>query len=191
MESIYQKNKYAIGLTLGFFVFSIIIYLNRKSIKKGVIMLTEKVWDAISESRIETLHPSIRNAVRSFINEAQKQGIKLRITSGFRTFAEQDALYAQGRTKSGSIVTNAKGGFSNHNFGLAFDVVPIVNGKADWNSKDWNKIGQIGKSFGFTWGGDWKNLVDKPHFEMMFGNSLTQLRNKYHSGDRQGEYVNV
>jgi peptidoglycan L-alanyl-D-glutamate endopeptidase CwlK len=190
MNDIY-KYRYPIGIGVGLLVFSIITYINRNRIKKGLTMIAEKVSDAISESRIETLHPSIRNVARNFINEAEKQGIKLRVTSALRTFAEQDELYAQGRTKPGNIVTNARGGFSNHNFGLAFDVVPIVNGKAQWNSKDWNKIGQIGKSFGFVWGGDWKGLVDKPHFEMMFGNTLAQLRNKYTSGDKQGNYVNV
>lgn len=150
-----------------------------------------KVWDAISEKKIQTLHPKIRDKARELINMAEKEGIKLRVTSGFRTWAEQDELYAQGRTKAGGIVTNARGGQSNHNYGTAFDVVPIENGKADWNSKRWNEIGALGKKIGFKWGGDWTGLVDKPHFEMTFGNSLAQLKKKYLDGDRDGEYVRL
>ena len=63
-------------------------------------------------------------------------GIKLRIIQGFRTYAEQDALYAQGRTKKGKKVTNAKGGQSNHNLGLAIDVAEIKNGNIDWNEQE-------------------------------------------------------
>ena len=150
----------------------------------------EKVWDSLSEAKIFTLHPQVRDKAREFINKAEKQGIKLRITSAYRTYAEQDALYAQGRTKGGSIVTNAKAGESSHNFGTAIDVVPIVNGIADWNT-DWNKIATIGKSVGFAWGGDWTSFKDKPHFEMNFGNTLAQLRNKYNSGLISDGYVQL
>jgi peptidoglycan L-alanyl-D-glutamate endopeptidase CwlK len=164
-----------------------------KKIEKDIVEYTQnKVWDLSSESKIETLHPKIRDKARELINKAEKElGIKLRVTSGFRTWKEQDELYAKGRTKSGSIVTNAKGGQSNHNYGTAFDVVPIVNGKADWKSNRWDEIGKLGKEVGFSWGGDWKSIVDKPHFEMTFGNSLAQLRKKYLEGDKDGEYVRL
>ena len=144
--------------------------------------------DKITAKRIQTLHPDIRNKVIEFIDEAERQGINLRITSGLRTYAEQDKLYAQGRTTDGPIVTNAKGGESNHNFGTAIDVVEIKNGKADWNC-DWNAIAKIAKSFGFAWGGDWKTFKDKPHFEMTFGNKLSDLRNKFKAGKIKDGYV--
>ncbi len=131
-----------------------------------------------NEDKISKLHPQIRDKARLLIDTAMKQGIELIITSGYRTYAEQNVLYEQGRTTPGQKVTNARGGFSNHNFALAFDVVPVVNGKLDWNSKEWQKIGKIGKSLGFKWGGDWKSIKDYPHFEMMFGNTLAQLRQK-------------
>ena len=108
------------------------------------------------ERNIEKLHPKVRNKATEFINRVEKElGIKLRVTSTLRTFAEQDKLYAQGRTTKGGIVTNAKGGESNHNFGTALDVVPIVNGQADWKTTadTWNKIAKVGKSLGFEWGG--------------------------------------
>jgi len=191
-----KETWYIIGaVAISVATLGVIAYSNRKKIvelnSEVMDFVENKVWDAISETKILTLHPKIRDKAREFLVKAEKAGYKLRITSGLRTYAEQNALYAQGRTKAGGIVTNAKGGQSNHNFGTALDVVPIVNGKADWKSKDWNKIGEIGKSVGFAWGGDWKGLVDKPHFEMQFGLTLAQLRKKYESGDKQGEYINI
>ena len=164
-----------------------LIFIKRKSITEYT---QEKVWDLVSETRIFTLHPKVRDKAREFINKAEKQNIKLRVSSAYRTHAEQNDLYAQGRTKAGKIVTYAKGGQSFHNFGTAIDVVPIVNGKADWNT-DWNKIATIGKSVGFAWGGDWTSIKDKPHFEMNFGNTLAQLQSKYNSGQLSGGFVQL
>ena len=191
-----KETWYIIGaVAISVATLGIIAYSNRKKIvelnSEVMDFVENKVWDAVSEAKILTLHPKIRDKAREFLVKAEKAGYKLRITSGFRTYAEQNALYAKGRTTDDSIVTNARDSQANHNFGTAFDVVPIVNGKADWNSKDWNKIGEIGESVGFAWGGRWKGLVDKPHFEMQFGLTLTQLRKKYESGDKQGEYVNI
>lgn len=149
----------------------------------------DKTWDPATDRAIQRMHPKVRPYARQFINSAYKQGIKLRVTSTLRTYAEQNALYAQGRTdKSKPKVTQAKAGESNHNFGVAMDVVPIVDGKADWNSKDWKKIGDIGKAAGFAWGGDWKSFKDMPHFEMQFGLSLGQLRSRFESGDKVDSY---
>ncbi len=155
---------------------------------KIVAFAKNKVWDLVSENRIQSLHPDVRAKVTEFINTAENRGIKLRVTSGFRTYDEQNKLYAQGRTAPGAIVTNAKGGESSHNFGTAIDVVPIVNGNADWNT-DWNIIAKIGKELDFSWGGDWKSFKDKPHFEMNFGHSLTDLRSRYNLGLIRDGYV--
>lgn len=159
--------------------------------KKVAEFVNTKVWDFVSEGRIEQLHPKIRNKVRELINKAEKAGIKLRITSGIRTWDEQQKLYDQGRITPGAKVTNAKPGESYHNFGLAIDVVPIVNGNADFNTPYWNKIGEIGKSVGFVWGGDFKSIKDKPHFEMNFGGNLAQFRNLYSSGKTTNGYINL
>lgn len=169
------------------FLLLIIIFIYRKSITQ---FAKGKVWDYISQDRISTLHPKIREKVTEFINRAEKQGIRLRIISAYRTYQEQDELYEQGRTKAGNIVTNAKGGQSSHNFGTAIDVVPIINGSADWNT-DYNQIAQIGKSVGFSWGGDWTSFKDKPHFEMNFGKTIAQLKNLYENGNTTNGYVNL
>lgn len=139
-------------------------------------IITEMVWDQISEYRIGKLHPLIRDKVRSFLKAAEAHGIFLRVTDGLRTFKEQGAIYNQPFDKidndlDGVIdeadekVSNAKPGSSYHNYGLAFDVVPMVGLKPVWNSDKWSEIARIGKSYGFFWGGDFKSFIDKPHFE--------------------------
>ena len=133
--------------------------------------------DRHSELRIEGLHPKIRTKVREFIKDAEKQGIVLRITSGLRTWEEQNKLFAQGRTAGGKRVTNAKGGQSWHNYGLAIDVVQMVAGVPQWRA-DWAKIGEIGEKHGFEWGGRWK-FVDKPHFQMRFGLTIAQAQARH------------
>jgi len=143
------------------------------------------IWDSYTRDRIKKLQPKIQNDVVAFIIDAQNQGIKVRITDGFRSYAEQDALYAQGRTTSGSIVTNAKAGQSWHNFGLAIDVVEIVNGAAQYTDASYAKIAVIGKQHGFVWGGDWTSFKDKPHFEKTYSYTLSQLDARVKAG-----YVN-
>ena len=197
-NSFINKYSYIIGGGIALAIVGVVVFMNKRKIKKLGTDIMEytgnKVWDLISERNIEKLHPKVRNKATEFINRVEKElGIKLRVTSTLRTFAEQDKLYAQGRTTKGGIVTNAKGGESNHNFGTALDVVPIVNGQADWKTTadTWNKIAKVGKSLGFEWGGDWKSFVDKPHFEMTFNNSLAQMRKKYESGEVDGGYVKL
>lgn len=144
--------------------------------------------DISSQNKILLLHPAIRSKATEFLIKSQSLGYPLRITSSLRTFEEQTKLYNQGRTTEGKIITNAKAGQSYHNYGLAFDVVPIENGQINWNSKNWDKIGQIGKSIGFEWGGDFKTIVDKPHFQKSFGKSTVILKRLY---DKTGNYVNL
>ncbi len=100
----------------------------------------------------------------------EKFGYKVTIFQGFRSFAEQQFLYDQGRTKPGSIVTNAKPGYSLHNYGVAVDIVFVENGRPSWDEKHpWHILGQVGKNQGFEWGGDWVSFKDRPHFEMTKG----------------------
>jgi peptidoglycan L-alanyl-D-glutamate endopeptidase CwlK len=191
MESKTADRTLIIAVVIFIIVIAVILYLVIN--KKNPIMtaIKNKVWDAASEKKIETLHPAVRPKATELINLAEKEGIKLRVTSGLRTWEEQAALYAQGRTAPGSIVTNAKPGDSFHNYGTAFDVVPIVDGSPDWNSNEWDKIGSLGKSLGFKWGGDFSSIKDRPHFEMNFGKTLAQLKSRYNAGDLQGGYVNI
>lgn len=145
-----------------------------------------------SIERIKKLHPKVRDKFMAAYLEAVRVtpvGVHPFITQGMRTFAESDALYAQGRTKPGNIVTNAKAGQSYHNYGLAVDFVNQVNGVAKWTVDDnWMKVVAVFKKHGFSWGGDWKSIKDYPHFEMSLGYSVSQLLALHKAGkvDKEG-----
>lgn len=135
---------------------------------------------------LQLLHPKIRDKAIDAYNEAVKLtpvGVHPYITQTLRTFAESDALYAQGRTKPGPIVTNAKGGSSYHNYGLALDFVLQINGKESWViDKNWMVVVNIFKAHGFKAGIDFKSLPDAPHLEMTMGYTWRQLLNLYNEG---------
>lgn len=125
--------------------------------------------DSISISRVQALHPMIREDVTKFITEAEESlGVTLRIVQGLRTIEEQNELYAKGRTKPGAKVTNARGGSSYHNYGLAIDLVEIKDAKANWNFK-YELLLPFAEKYGFKWGGHFTSIMDKPHFEKTFG----------------------
>ena len=112
-----------------------------------------------------------------------QRGLAILVTQGLRTCEEQDRLYAKGRTSppvgKKFIVTNAKGGQSYHNFGLAFDIVVLDSlGKADWdtNHPGWTLAAKIGKSVGLEWGGDFTTITDFPHYQYTGGLSLQRCR---------------
>jgi peptidoglycan L-alanyl-D-glutamate endopeptidase CwlK len=120
----------------------------------------------INSRKLEDLNPRTEQKARRFIETCEREGIDVIITSTLRDKESQDALYAQGRTAPGPVVTKVKGGFSFHNYGVAFDFVPIVSGKAIWNDGAlWEKCGRIGEECGLEWGGRWTRMVDKPHFQ--------------------------
>lgn len=97
---------------------------------------------------------------------AAQEGIDLAITAGHRSREEQARLYAQGRTTPGGIITYARPGTSRHESGRAIDVVPLKEGKPDWRSPHWGRLGALGQSLGLEWGGTWKRLTDRPHFQL-------------------------
>lgn len=135
----------------------------------------------INSRKIDDLHPKVAVMCKKFIAECNKQDIDIIITSTYRDSESQTALYAQGRTKPGSIVTNAKAGQSFHNWKCAFDVVPMRNGKPVWGTmgKDlelWNKVGAIGESVGLEWAGRWKRFKEFPHFQFTGGLTLSDFQ---------------
>ena len=150
---------------------------------------TGPTWDSHTNNRIERLHPDVKQYAYAFVNRIQAElGKTVRVSSGLRTYSEQDALYAQGRTTSGNRVTNARGGQSYHNFGLAIDIVEINGRQANWNGP-WEEFARIGQSMGWEWGGNFSSIVDKPHFQMTYGLSTAQLRQLYNANG--GNYVNL
>ena len=127
---------------------------------------------------IADLVPEARGLASQLLDECASQGIEIFITSTLRTFHEQDELYAQGRTRPGNIVTNAQGGESRHNHGLAFDIAfrtpPAQSPFGEENP--WDEVGEIGKSLGLEWGGDWRGFMDRPHFQVPSPYTVRTLR---------------
>ena len=122
--------------------------------------------DARSEKVIATLLPELRPLARALVQKAASSKMQIKIISGFRTYADQDALYAQGRSKPGKIVTNARAGYSSHNFGIAFDIGVFEGAKYLADSPKYKAVGVLGADLGLEWGGNWKSIVDQPHFQL-------------------------
>lgn len=107
-----------------------------------------------SHNRLNKVHPELARRVMLLIQALADKGYTVEVVQGLRTFAEQDELYKQGRTKPGQVVTKARGGQSNHNYGLAVDLCPFVNGKPQWNdNQGFIRIGVEAAKVGLEWGG--------------------------------------
>jgi peptidoglycan L-alanyl-D-glutamate endopeptidase CwlK len=104
-------------------------------------------------------------------------GLPMRMTEGYRSGVRQNELYAQGRTKFGKIVTNAKAGESLHNYGVAADFVFRKQGY-DATNDQWLAFASVAERHGFEWGGAWNEFVDRPHIQMMKGYKLKDFQNK-------------
>ncbi|MGM9477549.1 M15 family metallopeptidase [Pedobacter sp. GSP4] len=127
-------------------------------VEDGLPKHLRPTWDEATNKRILTLDRRLQKPARAFINTVEEEvGIQLRIVQAMRTIAEQNALYNQGRTTPGNIVTKAKGGTSYHNYGLAVDVVIVKEGHAVWSILP-KEVVKIGEQLGFEWGGNWKGL---------------------------------
>lgn len=130
----------------------------------------------INSRSLDDLAPPVKQRAEAFIEAAKAKGIDLLVTSTYRDHESQNALYAQGRTTPGKVVTNAKAGQSWHNHRCALDVVPLVNGKAIWNDNVvWMQIGEIGVACGLEWAGNWKTFKEFPHFQYTGGLTMAQL----------------
>lgn len=160
--------------------------------------------DKITLDRIELIHPLLKDELLEIyteITEALKGRAICRFAYTLRTFAEQDILF-----KKIPKVTLAKGGQSYHNYGLAVDIVLLVdkdgNGTfetASWQTNvdfdgdgysDWMEVVKIFKKYGWFWGGDFRNFKDKPHFEKSLGYSISQLQKLYKEQGKP-QYLNL
>jgi len=137
-------------------------------------------FDDRSEKNLATLRPKaqpfFRALLRSLKAYAADHSLDVRIISGNRTWAEQDALYAQGRTKPGPIVTNARGGQSNHNYQIAVDIGLFDGSDYLEESPYYSKMGPLGEAVGLEWGGRWVSIQDTPHYQIKTGRTVAQLR---------------
>jgi peptidoglycan L-alanyl-D-glutamate endopeptidase CwlK len=153
--------------------------------------------DKVSEQRLAKVHPVLAAKVRQLSDALQAEGITIRVVQGLRTYQEQAALYAQGRTAPGPKVTNAPAGSSYHNYGLAVDICPGNPGsnpwQPDWKATDakglrptWARAIALAKKLSLTCGADFESLKDYPHLQltgnMPIGAPTTKARQMLASG---------
>lgn len=162
--------------------------------------------DTVSLERAKLLHPAIRNEVIETITAIEETklppAISIRIVQGLRTFAEQQALYEQGRTRPGNRVTNSKAGQSYHNYGLAIDFALLIDGKLSWDIKkdsdrdgeaDWMEVVDSFEVLNYTWGGRFHSITDNPHIEKTFGINWRTMLAKHNAQDYipGTQYINL
>ena len=145
---------------------------------------------------VKQLHPELQKKVAQLQELCAQNGITIGISECLRTKAEQDALYAKGRTTGGSIVTSCKGSTysSMHQWGVAFDFYLKVDVDGDGKVSDdafndatglFEKVGKLGQSIGLEWGGSWKSFKDKPHFQLPeWGSTASKLKAQYGTPDK-------
>jgi peptidoglycan LD-endopeptidase CwlK len=120
-----------------------------------------------SLARLHDVHPELMRRIVKL--DVLVPAISLQVAQGLRTFAQQDALYAQGRTAPGPIVTHAKASQSAHCYGYAVDLVPedVMPGQPNWdaNTPAWQKMLGAGLAVGLAEGAKWRSAkIDNPHF---------------------------
>lgn len=147
------------------------LHLERRRQLFTIKGLLEKLLNLLKRHPSQGLLPRVERQANIVVAEMARRGHPVRIVEGYRSKERQDELYAQGRTEPGAIVTNARGGESLHNYGVAVD---FVFRKEGYNASPglWQLLGTVGVENGFSWGGDWNTFVDKPHFEMTLNYSL-------------------
>ena len=133
----------------------------------------------INSRSLDDLIPPAKERVERFLSLCKDNNIDLLVTSTYRDNESQQALYEQGRTTAGKVVTNAKAGDSWHNWRCAVDVVPMVNGKPNWDGLHpvWDQIGTLGEQAGLEWAGRWRTFKELAHFQYTGGLTLTDLKN--------------
>ena len=157
--------------------------------------------DSISTARLSLVFPILAGKIINMSDMLAGEGIVFRVTQAMRSWSEQDALYAQGRTAPGNIVTNCPGGYSYHNFGLAVDCVPALgNGDIyvpDWNADhpSWKRMEAVGQSLGLDSGATWRSFPDAPHFQLTGrfpeGAPSDEVRQLFKDGGMQAVWAEV
>ena len=131
----------------------------------------------INSRNTADLLSKVRVMHSAFVTACEAEGIDILTTSTYRDVESQNALFAQGRSTPGRIVTNARGGESFHNYRCAFDFVPLVNGKPVWDDIGLiTKCGHIAESVGLEWAGNWTKFKEMLHCQYSGGLTIEQLK---------------
>ncbi len=139
--------------------------------------------DVRSAANIATLRPDAQQKAREWLLKCLEAGINVKIIAGTRTYKEQDALYAQGRSTPGPKVTNAPAGYSWHNFGVGWDFLVFDStGQPQWDSPLMEKCGRTAELLGLEWGGHWTDFQDTPHIQIKTGCTLADARQRVKDG---------
>lgn len=148
-------------------------------------------FDPRTEANIHSLLPKAQIAARKFLLLDPKDQFVIKILSGTRTYAEQNALFAQTNPR----VTKASAGHSNHNFGISWDIGIFVGGEYyDGSDRDPARARAEEQAYinqrnvtkaqipEIEWGGDWTSIVDRPHYQLRTGKSVDQVRALFEAG---------
>lgn len=148
-------------------------------------------FDPRSERNIATLSLKAQREARLFLARALQGGLLVRIISGTRTYAEQNELFKKGRFGNpGPVVTKAKGGYSNHNFGIAWDIgIFTATGGYLSDGPEYAQAAKLGLTSPVEWGGNWTTIVDKPHFQLALGMGVSLLRTAFEAGEKIAGYA--
>jgi peptidoglycan LD-endopeptidase CwlK len=140
-------------------------------------------FDLRTEGNIQTLHPKAQEAARRFLARVRGAGVDARILSGTRTYAQQNALFRIGRFgDTGRKVTNSRGGQSNHNFGIAWDIGLFEAGKYLQTLAPYDRAAELGLFDGLEWGGSWTSFKDRPHYQLPTGLPIATVRELFEAG---------
>lgn len=173
---------------------------------KNRLKLQSLCPDTITIERIKEIHPKLKTELSEIYSEIVERNLPVRFTDVFRSIADQNVLFEQGRSKPGRVVTHARGGQSFHNYGLAVDFClltmdandtpsAIWEMQTDFNKNsqnDWGEVVFIFKHFGWEWGGEWIKFTDTPHFQKTFNYTTKDLLDKHQNGEVDTEgYVHL
>jgi peptidoglycan L-alanyl-D-glutamate endopeptidase CwlK len=135
-------------------------------------------YDQTNIQKIAQLHPIAKEIATIFFDRLSKINLDFLITDAYRSIEEQNQLYSKGRTSKGKIVTQIKGGYSYHNYGLAFDIVPVSNGKLNYDDQNsYILAAQAAETLGLEWGGNQKKSTGTPHFQYSLSLNYDNITN--------------
>ena len=147
--------------------------------------------DLRTQRNIKSLNPKVQSEFIKLMQIAKKigktYGVKIKAISGHRSYSEQGSLFAQGRTAPGKIVTYARPGYSNHNFGIALDLGCFDKDGRYLDATNPTLVSKIYRgiynnaeadNLNIDWGGNWKKIKDTPHFEYRSNYTMAQMRER-------------